>query len=184
MGAVDLLDLELMPQLQLPIFPIGTTRITAELGFERRDNQVVYFYGQLPVFTHEVTDVGSFRLFTTQLIVNGTASQGEIVEAFGVPTTTVKRYVKKYRDQGAKVFFAPSPKRQGHKLTPERLEQVQALLDRGENIPAISAQVGVLQTTLHKAIDCGRLHRIEKKQRNAVEQLRLHSLSPPRASEV
>ena len=127
-------------------------------------------YVQLPVFTHEVTDVGSFRLFTTQLIVNGTASPAEIVAAFGVPTTTVKRCIKAYRDKGAKVFFAPPKKRQGHKLTPERLQEVQALLDRGESIPAISAEVGVLQTTLHKAIGCGRLQRGEKKQHRALEQ--------------
>jgi transposase len=161
------LHLDLMPQLQLPIFPIGTTHITTELAFERRDDQVVYFNGQLPVFTHEVADVASFRFFTTQLIVNGTASQGEIVKAFGVPMTTVKRCVKAYRNQGAKGFFAPPKKRQGHRLTPERLQEVQVLLDQGESIPAISAQVGVLPTTLHKAIDCGRLRRVEKKQHHA-----------------
>ena len=158
-----------MPQLQLPIFPVGTTHITTEMAFERRDKQVVYFNGQLPVFTHEVTDVGSFRLFTTQLIVNGTASPAEIVKAFGVPATTVKRCVKAYRDKGAKVFFAAPLKRRGHKLTPERLQEVQALLDQGESISAISAKVGVLQTTLHKAIDCSRLRRVEKKQYRAPE---------------
>lgn len=158
-----------MPQIQLPIFPIGTTRITGELAFERRDNQVVYFNGHLPVFTHEVADVASFRLFTTQLIVNGTASQSEIIRAFGISSTTVKRCVKRYREGGAKVFFAPARKRQGNKLTPERLQEAQAFLDQGESIPAISEKMGVLKTTLHKAIDCGRLRRLEKKE-NCVRQ--------------
>lgn len=169
-----------MPQLQLPIFPVGTTQITTELAFERRDNQVVYFNGHLPVFTHEVADVASFRLFTTQLILNGTASQGEIVKAFGVSLTTVKRCVKRLRDGGPKSFFSPPRKRQGHKLTPERLEEVQALLDQGESIPVISAQVGVLQTTLHKAIDGGRLRRLEKKQHSSPPLLRAR----PRAIEA
>ena len=64
-----------MPQVQLPMFPEGTTLITSELAFERRDSQVVYFNGHLPVFTHKAEDLGSFRLFTSQLIINGTATQ-------------------------------------------------------------------------------------------------------------
>ncbi len=50
--------------------------ITPELAFERRGEQVVYFNGHLPVYTHEAKDLASFRFMTTQLIVNGTASQG------------------------------------------------------------------------------------------------------------
>ena len=153
-----------MPQLQLPVFPVGTTAITTEVAFERRDNQVVYFNGHLPVFTHDVGDVGSFRLFTTQLIENGIASQAQIARAFGVPTVTVKRCVKRYRAGGARVFFAPPVKRQGNKLTPERLATAQSLLDRGQHtVSAIGAELGVLATTVHKAIDDGRLRRPEKK---------------------
>jgi transposase len=59
--------------------------------------------------------LAAFRLFSSQLIINGTATQGQIVKAFGVPLTTVKRYLKKYRQEGPKGFFAPAPKRQGHK---------------------------------------------------------------------
>lgn len=151
-----------MAQIQLPLFPAGATAITAELAFERRDSQVVYFSGHLPVFTHDVADVASFRLFTTQLIVNGTASQGQIARAFGVSRTTIKRCVKRYGEGGSKAFFKPPRKRQGNKLTAERLVQVQALLDRGESVPAISAQVAVLATTLHKAIDDGRLRQAER----------------------
>jgi hypothetical protein len=32
-----------MPQLQLPVFPVGVTQITSELAFEKRDGQVFYF---------------------------------------------------------------------------------------------------------------------------------------------
>ena len=77
------------------MFPAGTTLINSDLAFCRQDNQVVYVNGHLPVFTHGAEDLVAFRIFTTQLIVNGTASYGEIVRAFGVPMTTVKRYVKK-----------------------------------------------------------------------------------------
>ena len=56
-----------MPQLQLPIFPAGTTPITAELAFDCRDGKVTYVNGHLPVFQHGQEDLASFRLFTSQL---------------------------------------------------------------------------------------------------------------------
>jgi len=153
-----------MPQLQLPVFPVGTTAITPELAFERREDQVVYFNGHLPVFTHTIKDIASFRFFTTQLVVNGTASQGEIVKAFGVPLNTVKRCSRLYRERGASAFFKPPARRQGHRLTPEKLAEAQALLDEGKTVSAIGAQLGILASTLHKAIDDGRLKQFKKKQ--------------------
>ena len=167
-----------MPQVQLPLFPSGTTLITPELAFERRDNQVVYFNGHLPVFTHGVEDLGSFRMFTSQLIVNGTASQGEIVKAFGVPLVTVKRGVKRYRQGGAKLFFTPPVKRTGHKLTPERLELAQQLLDEGRSVAEVGRELGVLGSTLHKAIDHGRLRQALKKSPRSLRK----QVSQPKAS--
>jgi len=152
-----------MPQLQLPVFPAGTSAINSELAFERRDDQVVYFNGHLPVFTHTAQDLASFRFFTTQLIINGSASQGEIVKAFGVPMTTVKRCCRLYRERGASGFFKPPARRQGHRLTPEKLAQAQGMLDEGKRVPAISVQLGILASTLHKAIDDGRLKAFKKK---------------------
>ena len=152
-----------MPQVQLPLFPDGTTHLTPELAFERRGEQVVYFNGHLPVFTHETKDLASFRLFTTQLIVNGTASQGEIVKAFGVPITTVKRCCKRYRERGAAAFFKAPERREGQRLSVQRLGQAQALLEEGAGVPEISRQLNILPTTLHKAIDDGRLKQIKKK---------------------
>jgi transposase len=156
-----------MPQVQLPLFADGTTAITPELAFARRDQQVVYFNGHLPVFSHPVEDLASFRFFTTQLIVNGTATQGQIVQAFGVPLTTVKRCCHQYRKGGASAFFKPPARRQRHRLTPERLAQAQALLDEGQSVPAISRQLHILASTLHKAIDDGRLKQIKKKRTRA-----------------
>lgn len=154
-----------MPQVQMPVFPSGTTKITEELAFQKQEGKVVYFNGHLPVFTHAQEDLGAFRLYTSQLIVNGTATQGQIVEAFGVPLVTVKRCVKRLREKGAGAFFKASERRAGSKLTPERLAQAQAMLDEGRSVPAISQGIGVLKTTLHKAIDDGRLRQGIKKKR-------------------
>jgi len=118
---------------------------------------VWYFNGYLPVFSHRVDDVASFRFFTTQLIANGTASQVQISKAFGVPLVSVKRACKKLRDQGAPGFFRPTKPRHGHKLTAQLLEEVQGLLNAGRDVPAIGRHLGVLPNTIHKAIRAGRL---------------------------
>src|SRR5205823_5395425 len=159
----DLLT-EGMPQMQLPICPAGVTEINNRVAVEAKDGQVCYVYGHLPVFQHEETDVKSFRMFTSQMIVSGTVKPKEIVETFGVPMVTVKRYVKVYRDHGTKGFYEDQPRHSSASiLKGEVLEQAQRLLDEGRSVPEVAKQLDVLANTLHKAIRAGRLRRLEKK---------------------
>src|ERR1019366_8294541 len=72
-----------MPQVQLPLFPSGTTHLNDDLAFECHDGQVTYFNGHLPVYTHAQDDLGAFRLFTSQLVVNGSATRGGQVSGRG-----------------------------------------------------------------------------------------------------
>lgn len=153
-----------MPQVQLPVFPAGTTHLNDSLAYECREGQVIYFNGHLPVFTHAQNDLGAFRLFTSQLVVNGSATQGDIRRAFGVPKVAVQRAVDRYRAGGAGAFFVPPKPRIGRKLTPAVLAQVQALLDQGESVPEIRRATGVLANTIHKAIRAGRLRAAIKKK--------------------
>jgi hypothetical protein len=67
-----------MPPMQLPFFPDGVEHITSELGFEKRDGQVIYFNGHIPVFIHAEEDTASFRMITAQFCINGNAKQAEI----------------------------------------------------------------------------------------------------------
>jgi transposase len=151
-----------MPQLQLPVFAEGLTSINEDLAFRRQDGQVVYFHGLMPVFQHGEQDLKSFRMFTSQLIAQGTVRQRDIVQAFGVPLATVKRYMKVHREQGTAGFFRPPRRRSASVLTPEVKQRVQALLDEGESVPAVGRATGVAGNTLHKAIRAGRLHEFKK----------------------
>jgi len=152
-----------MPQIQLPVFPAGTTHINARIAFDCEDGKVTYLNGHLPVFQHAEDDVAAFRLFTCQLVVNGTASQAEIARAFHVPARTVKRYVKRYREGGAKSFFTRPRRRAGSVVRGEAKEQVQALLDEGYSVPEVAKRSGILANTLHKAIRSKRLHQPKKR---------------------
>jgi hypothetical protein len=97
------------------------------------------------------------------LIANGTVRQRDIVEAFGVPLATVKRYMKVHREQGAAGFFRPRRRRSASVLTPEVKPRAQALLDEGKSVPEVGLAIGVAGDTLRKAIGAGRLHRPKKK---------------------
>jgi len=94
-----------MPQTRLPLFPDDIELINNYIGVKKENHTVFYFNGAMPVFQHAENDYASFRLFTTQLVVNGNATQAEIVRAFGVSPSSVKRWVRKYREQGPESFF-------------------------------------------------------------------------------
>lgn len=143
--------------MQLPMFPAGLSAINTNIGFQCEAGKVVYFYGHLPVFEHDADDVRTFRLFTSQLIERGTVKQGEIVQAFGVPLITVKRYTKVLREKGSKGFFAARRTRSAPVLTEEVLQECQRLLDEGKTVPEIGSEQKVQSNTLHKAIRAGRL---------------------------
>ncbi len=154
-----------MPQLQLPIFPEGSTLINQNLGFVKKDETVTYIYGSLPIFSHDVDDMQTFRMFTSQLYINGNASQVEICRAFGVSKISVKRSVKLYREKGSAGFFAEPNRRGSAVLTPPVLEKIQGLLDIGRSIPEIAGELSLKADTLRKAVQAGKLHKPEKKRR-------------------
>lgn len=151
-----------MPQIQLPIFPPGSTFINRQIGFENRDGRIYYFHGILPVFSHDEGDLESFRFITSQLILGGNVKQVEIVDAFGVSSISVKRNVKRLREQGAKGFFKPKKGRSAHILTPKIAEKAQRLLNSGHSPSEVARRLDLKANTIRKAIQAGRLHK--KKQ--------------------
>ena len=151
-----------MPQVQLPMFPAGSVEINRDLACRTEGDKVVYFNGHLPVFTHGKHDLASFRLFTSQLIMEGVATQGHIAKAFGVPLISIKRATKVFRERGAAGFFVPPPRREGTKLDAAKLEEARRLILGGSRLVEVSQKTGVLVDTLRKAIGAGRLPALKK----------------------
>ena len=153
-----------MPQLQLPIFPAGVTEINSLVAVKKEADTVWYLHGHMPAFHHAEQDVPSFRMFTSQMIVTGTAKPKEIVETFGVPYVTVTRYVKVYRDHGPKGFYEAKPRRSSESvLTAAVREQAQSLFDEGQSVSEVAAELKVFPNTLHKAVRAGRVRGPQKK---------------------
>ena len=106
-----------MPQLQLPIFCEGVHLITANLGYQREGDEIVYLHGMMPVFLHRCDDMGSFKMIVSQFYINGNARQSELVRAFSIQPLALKRWVKRYRADGPKAFFETRRKR---RTTPKK----------------------------------------------------------------
>lgn len=151
-----------MPQLQLPFFPHGATEITPNLAIMREEDQVTYIYGHMPVFTHDVKDIKTFRMYTSQLYVNGSVKQSEIAETFGVAKSSVKRGVKVYREKGPGGFYEKRKGRGSAILTGSTLEETQQLLDEGKEIKEVAERLGIKKETIRKGIESKRLHAKKK----------------------
>lgn len=160
-----------MPQMQLPMFHEGVNPITNDVGYEKRAETVVYYCGTMPVFSHAVGDLDSFRMIVSQLYVNGTVRQADLVRAFDIRPLALKRWVKRYRAGGPRAFFRS---RQGGSkprvLTPEVRERAQSRLDQGQSLPEIAVALAVSYDVLRKAVADGRLKKPLKKKTPARRQ--------------
>ena len=152
--------------MQLPIFSEGVNPITNDVGYQKKENLVVYYCGTMPVFSHEVDDLDSFRMIVSQLYVNGTVCQANLIRAFQIKPLALKRWVKRYRADGPRAFF--QSRRGGSKpkvLTAEMLARVQSRLDEGQSLSEIGAELGLSYDVLRKAVADGRLKKPLKKKR-------------------
>ena len=147
-----------MVQTILPIFPEGCTPINAHLAFENREGTIYYFNGSFPVFSHEEKDIASFRMFTSQLYVNGNCKQADIIRAFGVTKNSVIRSVKKYEEEGPAGFFVKKKRNsQPRVLTKVVMEEAQRQLNEGAKPKDVAQSLEIKPDTLKKAISSGRL---------------------------
>jgi len=146
-----------LPQALLPLVPDGATRINDRFSVVRQNKTWTYFCGVNPIFQHPDHEAHSFRMFTSQLVCQDACKQVDIVRTFGVSSNSVKRNVKKFREEGTEGFYQPRQRRQGNVLTDEVLAQAQNLLSQGASRSDVADELGVLRDTLRKAINQGRL---------------------------
>ncbi len=157
-----------MPQIQLPIFPYGATEINTHLATIREGDQATYIYGHMPIFSHNVDDINTFRMITGQLYINGSVTQSEICKTFGVSASSVKRAVKLYLEKGSGGFYEKRNGRGATVLTEPVLEEVQQMLDEGIEIKEISERLGIKKDTIRKGVESGRLHAKKKQKATAI----------------
>ncbi len=96
-------------------------------------------------------------MFTAQLVCQGVCRQSDIVRTFAVSTNSVKRSVKKYREEGIEGFYQPRKRRGATVMTDDVTARAQEQLSRGCSRHQVADQLGVRYDTLRKAINQGRL---------------------------
>jgi transposase-like protein len=146
-----------MPQALLPLVPDGATPVSNHISVVNEIDKWTWFAGVLPIFSHPVDDRDSFRMFTAQLVCNGTCKQTDIVNTFGVAAISVKRAVKQYREQGSESFYQPRRGRGATVMTDQVIQQAQDLLNQGYSRKETAQELKIKHETLRKAINKGKL---------------------------
>lgn len=146
-----------MVQMWLPIFPKGITEINDILAYCYEGENVTYYNGIMPIFTHHKDDVQTFRLILSQFYVNGNATQAELVRAFGIPPVTLKRAVSLYREKGPSGFFEPKKRGGPRVLKPDVVQKAERLFEEGKDDSEIAKQLGIKVATLKKGIQQDRV---------------------------
>ncbi len=119
------------------------------ISYQKKDGSVYSFHAGLPVFSHGETDLKSFRMFTSQLTVSGVCRQVDIVRAFGISVISMKRWVKKYREEGPELFFKTP-----HRLSEQLLNAIKMIVYRAETAMAM-----IVRTQLARSDDARSLIR-------------------------
>lgn len=153
-------------QLLLPIFPADSIQVSDAVSVAVRGGFVWYFHQGMPISSHAVDDLASFRMQTSMLCDNGACKLAEVVRAFHVTSISVKRALKQYRAKGPRAFFGQPPpaKRRGPAVLNEQVRQdAQACLDAGMSLTDTAKRVQVKRDTLYRACKQGRLQWGQKK---------------------
>jgi hypothetical protein len=122
-------------------------------------------------------------MFTAQLVMRGMCQQVDIVRTFGVSKNSVKRSVKKYREEGIETFYRSRRGRGGAVMKAEVTRQAQALLDRGFSWKGAARELGIKYDTLRKAVKGGRLRQPSEAERGKQESTVMESKSASDKSE-
>lgn len=132
--------------------------LSATVAAERRDGQLVFYNASgllysCPEGDEEQVRLGVAILLTTDIDVQ----MNRLAEFLGKDPSTLWRIRRRYEREGVGGIPYKYEGRPPHKLTEERLEEAQALLDEGASRRAVAEAVGVTAGAIQYAIGKGKL---------------------------
>lgn len=152
-------------QMNLPLFPTQTKLVNSCLGVRVNDGFVYYLHNGNPIGCHDEQDLQSYRYICGSLVSNGLCNATELAGALGVNARSIQRYAQKYAKEGAKGFFQPKTRKgTAHKLTPEKMDLANQLLEQGKSNYRVAKEVGVSEGTIRHHIKKGTLQVPSKKK--------------------
>ena len=105
-------------QLQLPLFPAGTSYISDCLGVYEKEGLVQYIVNGLPVYAHPKGDLTAFRYIISNFIHQRLCRKTEVQRCFHISEDSVQRAYKKFVEKGETGFFGDDARMdKAHKIT-------------------------------------------------------------------
>jgi transposase len=143
-------------QLFLPIFPKGSTSVSACVDVFEHDDVVFYHAGGAPIHSHKSGDLRYFQFVVCSLIEQHLCSKADIVRCFGVSYDSVVKWHKQFSEDGPSAFFG-SDARQGkaHKIRGEKQKRIQSKLDKGQSVNSIAREEGLRESAIRYAVGAG-----------------------------
>ncbi len=144
-------------QTLLPIFQDGTILITPVLGFSKKDNFVYYYLSGLPIYSHAEKHTKKFRYISSNFVLEGLCTRRDIANAFGVSYESVKKSVKKLKEEGEEGFFSKrSNTGEGNtKIKGELQTIIQTKLDNNQSAYSIAKEENLTEGAIRAAIKRG-----------------------------
>ncbi|MEO6000711.1 MAG: hypothetical protein ABIN89_27935 [Chitinophagaceae bacterium] len=149
-------------QLQLPLFPSGSTLISDCLGVYEKGGLIQYIVNGLPVYAHPKDDLKAFRYITSNFINQGLCRKTEIERCFQVSEDSVQRAYKKFIEKGETGFFGDDARKgTAYKITGECRLRIQSKLDKNQSVNSIAKEEGVRESAIRYGIKQGYLKKRE-----------------------
>lgn len=145
-------------QLNLPIYPSGSTLVSPCLGVHCKDKIVFWIVNSLPVYQHREDDHQSFRFAISNFIKQNLCRKVDVMRAFHVSESFVQRACKKLEtEREAGFFHRTNRKNSNHAIVESDLERIQDLLDQGRSVNSIAVKLGLAESTIRSRIKQGLL---------------------------
>ncbi|MCK9351146.1 MAG: hypothetical protein M0P44_08020 [Clostridiales bacterium] len=149
-----------MPQLFLPGFPDGASKIGSYVSVLKKEGRVIYFVGCDNYFSHKVDDKAGLQHAITTLISNRHMRATDVEDsALGIPHRTLMHWIRQYDEKGPGSFYEPRQVRGGSVITEAKAMECGRLLDEEMCVSEAARRGGVKESTLRKAIASGRIPR-------------------------
>jgi hypothetical protein len=146
-----------MPQLLLPGFPNGASKIGPVVSILKKDGRITYFVGSDNYFSHAEGDRRGFRFALATLIANDHVKASEVEKCLGIAHRTLMHWNRQLAEQCPDSFYKRRGRRKGLVITAEKAAECGRLLEEGLPLAEVARQAGVGESVLRKALRRGRI---------------------------
>ena len=157
----------MMLQSRLPFIPEGAKIISDNLALCQDEETSTFYNASGPIFSFHKDDTLAKRTAAGMLTSLGLAGPIALAKELDVHRNTVTRHKNQNQEGGVEALEDAPRIREPYKLSEEKQEQAQALLNRGMAQRKVAREVGVSEGTIRYAIQQGRLLKPAKNRKRA-----------------